>query len=334
VCHPEESFLPDSLTAAHLKQALKHRWLAERLARIHVNYESEWYAEIKADGTIPKWEIAAESQQELGLIKACLTEETPHAAQHYQQYLINEQGQSEPQANAYLHGLNATRNDRQQKNAVLACIKEMESNWQLSQTQIKSLLWWSEVAQKLADKQAKDSDKDAANTASQPATLDPQGRAWFMHPLSIISNSYGSKISIIRNYSLNDAKEALRIIYNNYGKDIAIIERMYRSETRHFKSKQYMMKTGTGGMESFGKAPYYGWDADFFSKNPQYIPIGLTHLFEDVGLSQQGGDQQIKDKPKKFIIFPSVLAAMKYKVFYIKKYNGNYARWHSTNPKA
>jgi hypothetical protein len=209
VCHPEESFLPDSLTAAHLKQALKHRWLAERLARIHVNYESEWYAEIKADGTIPKWEIAAESQQELGLIKACLTEETPHAAQHYQQYLINEQGQSEPQANAYLHGLNATRNDRQQKNAVLACIKEMESNWQLSQTQIKSLLWWSEVAQKLADKQAKDSDKDAANTASQPATLDPQGRAWFIHPLSFISNFKTQHKAL---FKLGDKHELIREI--------------------------------------------------------------------------------------------------------------------------
>ena len=30
-------------------------------------------------------------------------------------------------------------------------------------------------------------------------------------------------------------------------------------------------------------------------------------------------------------MLPSVLAGMEYKVFYIKKHNGNWARWHSTN---
>ena len=31
---------------------------------------------------------------------------------------------------------------------------------------------------------------------------------------------------------------------------------------------------------------------------------------------------------------PSVLAGMEYKAYYINKYNGNWARWHSTQTQA
>lgn len=58
-------------------------------------------------------------------------------------------------------------------------------------------------------------------------------------------------------FTENDGKEALKVIYDKYGKDMdIIIERMYRDETRHFKSGQYKA-CGTGGMEVFGSAPYY-----------------------------------------------------------------------------
>lgn len=35
---------------------------------------------------------------------------------------------------------------------------------------------------------------------------------------------------------------------------------------------------------------------------------------------------------KGYIIFPSVLAAMEYKVDHIKRNGGNWANWHSRNP--
>lgn len=145
---------------------------------------------------------------------------------------------------------------------------------------------------------------------------------------------FNVKIELKRNYTLEDAEFAINLIYKKHGKQMAIIiEKMYRSETAHFESLQYK-QTGTGGMESFGLPPYYGWDKDFFLLNPNYTPIGVTHLFENVGISKQGGNAQIKDRPKEFIIFPTVIAAMEYLVFYINKYNGNYARWHSTNSVA
>lgn len=48
-------------------------------------------------------------------------------------------------------------------------------------------------------------------------------------------------------------------------------------------------------------------------------------------MSGQGGNKQVTDRKKEFVVLPSVLAGMEYKVFYIKKHNGNWARWHSTN---
>lgn len=49
------------------------------------------------------------------------------------------------------------------------------------------------------------------------------------------------------------------------------------------------------------------------------------------GMSGLGGNKQVTDKKKSFVILPSVLAGMEYKAFYITKYNGNWARWTSTD---
>ena len=135
-------------------------------------------------------------------------------------------------------------------------------------------------------------------------------------------------------YTLEDAKEALKVIYNKYGEEMArVIEKMYRSETKHFTSGQYK-NTGTGGMEVFGKPPYYGWSSKFFEQNPSYKPIGIWSAYENEGLSKQGGNPQVKDKKKQFVVMPSVLAGMEYKAYYINKYNGNWARWYSTQVQA
>ena len=130
-----------------------------------------------------------------------------------------------------------------------------------------------------------------------------------------------------------DAKEAFRVIYNNYGKELTIvIEKMTRAETGHFASKQYQI-CGTGGMEvGEGKeAPYYGWNKEFFYIHPEYTPIGIWEAFENEGISKHGGNKQIKNKKKKFLMMPSVISALELKAYYINNYGGNYARWHSLN---
>lgn len=170
-------------------------------------------------------------------------------------------------------------------------------------------------------------------------------------PLKILQegymNTFGENVeSNSTLFTVNDGKEALRTLYNKYknnvwnwkwdgsanevqvtGKDVLkIVEKMYRTETRHFESGQYK-NCGTGGMEVFGPPPYYGWDPTLFVENP----VGTWSAYEGRGLSGAGGNEQVTDRKKEFIKFPSVTAGMEYKIKYIIKYNGNYARWFNKN---
>lgn len=135
-------------------------------------------------------------------------------------------------------------------------------------------------------------------------------------------------------FNEEDARKALKIIHDKYGKDIAtIVEKMYRMETSHFTSQQYQY-CGTGGMEAFGDPPYYGWDSTTYKNHPEHTPIGTWSAYEGPGLSAQGGNAQIKNKPKTFVKLPTVLAGMEYKAEYIQRHDGNYARWYNTDPDA
>ena len=128
-------------------------------------------------------------------------------------------------------------------------------------------------------------------------------------------------------FNEEDARVALKVIYDKYGEEIAtIVEKMYRLETAHFKSLQYK-HCGTGGMEAFGDAPYYGWNSTTYVSHPEHTPIGTWSAFEGAGLSGKGGNAQQKDKAKSFVKLPTVLAGMEYKAEYIERYDGNYARW-------
>ena len=151
---------------------------------------------------------------------------------------------------------------------------------------------------------------------------------------SLPANKPTTSNNIKKDFDLSDAREALQYIYNTYGRDMAIIiERMFRGETAHFASVQYK-KCGTCGMEAHGDAPYYGWDSNFFEKYLEYKPVGIYEMYESKGLSGKGGNAQDTSKPKKYIIMPSVKATMEYLVYYIRKHNNNYARWHSTKASA
>jgi hypothetical protein len=79
-----------------------------------------------------------------------------------------------------------------------------------------------------------------------------------------------------------------------------------------------------------GPAPYYGWTPSYFTAPP----VGLYSIFENKGMSGMGGNTQVTDRPKQFVIMPTVTAAMMFKANYIMGHDGNYARWFSTNPQA
>lgn len=165
-------------------------------------------------------------------------------------------------------------------------------------------------------------------------------RSDLLDSLAILQEGYNNTFGVQAKSNENNeetgftehhARKALLYIYNQYGKDIAIIvEKMYRLETSHFKSEQYK-HCGTGGMESFGSAPYYGWDSTTFIKHPEHTPIGTWSAYEGKGLSDDGGNKQVTNKQKTFVKLPSVLAGMEYKAEYIVRYNGNYARWFNSS---
>lgn len=169
----------------------------------------------------------------------------------------------------------------------------------------------------------------------QDVTTEKLGPSlWHMHPIMFL----GAMIRIKKRHSglftVQDGKEALRKIYDKYGKDMSVIvERMFRIETKHFTSGQYQ-HCGAPGMEVHGAPPAYGWSSDFFSQHPEYQPTGIWSKKEGRGLSGQGGNAQVTDKPKRFVVFDSVESSMEYIVYYINKHGGNYARWYSTQDSA
>jgi len=108
-----------------------------------------------------------------------------------------------------------------------------------------------------------------------------------------------------------DAKEAILNVKKTHGEETArIVEKIFRLETGHFKSQQYKL-TGTAGME-IGK-----WG--------KYLPNASsmkTVTMQDADKTD-GADTFYVWNPKDFA---QLLAN------YIKRYNGNFARWNTTDP--
>ncbi|WP_321838882.1 hypothetical protein [Paraburkholderia bannensis] len=196
--------------------------------------------------------------------------------------------------------------------------------WESLAPMMKKLLWlWQAEIERIGKLQWWD---QASGIEGFPTDPTP----WHMHPIGIIGNFSASPVSQINDFNEEDAKDALRYIFDKYGRSIAeIVERMYRVETRHFHSMQYR-RCGTGGMEIHGNPPAYGWNPAFFTE----LPTGTWSAYEGAGLSGAGGNAQVTDHPKTFVVVSSVRIGMEFKARYIVAYNGNYARWFSTEAHA
>ena len=110
-----------------------------------------------------------------------------------------------------------------------------------------------------------------------------------------------------KEFTPEDAENALLIMAGKYNKERAqLLERILRHETAHFKSGQYK-KGGSAGMEA-GK-----W---------LDLPKNLsTYQMRD----------NLTGYMATFIKWGSVLQFLEYLNKYIDRYNGNWARWNSTN---
>lgn len=125
-----------------------------------------------------------------------------------------------------------------------------------------------------------------------------------------------------RNYSKKDFTSALakaRKLYSFPGSYFKLVEQIYRLETAHFRSTQYI-RTGTPGMERHGKKFPWGWTmfADLW-KSFRFRPVGVITMTENyTGVEKQ------------FLVMPSVFAGITALLLYIDKF-GAY-RWYSTDP--
>ena len=95
------------------------------------------------------------------------------------------------------------------------------------------------------------------------------------------------------------------------------LEAIYRLETNHFKSTQFL-KTFSAGMEKFGEPPYYGWNAKHFGN---ITPIGTVDMREN--------NTGVK---KTFIVFKNFPDAMIVLANFLK-HHGRAGRWFSTDEK-
>lgn len=113
--------------------------------------------------------------------------------------------------------------------------------------------------------------------------------------------------------------EALQKVKSVYGQEIAEnVEQIYRVETAHFKSSQFLY-TFSAGMLKFKDAYPYGWGnfKTFWSLNPSYAPVNFYVIF----VSRE-------KKNFAYIGFSSLEAGMMTLAYYISK-NGR-LRWNST----
>jgi hypothetical protein len=112
-----------------------------------------------------------------------------------------------------------------------------------------------------------------------------------------------------KEFTPSDAENALLTMAGKYGKERAqLLEKIMRWETAHFKSGQYK-KGGSAGMET---GRWYN------------LPDGLsTYQMKD----------NLTGYMATFIKWTSVIQFLEYLNKYIDRYNGNFARWNTTDPQ-
>ena len=143
-------------TVEFLKDGLRNSWIAEMIGHLIIKYESEWYA----DEALTKWNeiddlLEEEKQKQKNLIEKQLDENNitmPYKRDHALSMVDD------------VH-------------------EKTKSIWQLEKEQrIKPSLWWREVAQS----QATQSSNNQTPQTPALSNLSADGKAWFIHPVSIM----------------------------------------------------------------------------------------------------------------------------------------------------
>ncbi|OCG18102.1 lysozyme [Gilliamella sp. WF3-4] len=208
-----ETKIYTSIKEASFKGVADKPMLFTALSRLLINYESEWYSEIDAEGKMPKWEA--------------LNSELTENAKNILAYL---QTGDEAKLDAYLSRVGKAKDSPEAKGfetlrreisrfpadykespskkltkeqfesyAKMEALEKQVTAWEKTKEKIKKMLWWDDVAKGLSklnqqnDTPPKNGEATSATTATTtatdttpPATLSDDGKAWFIHPVTIM----------------------------------------------------------------------------------------------------------------------------------------------------
>lgn len=130
---------------------------------------------------------------------------------------------------------------------------------------------------------------------------------------------------------INDAdiSAAFKKVKDIYGLGLAkTIECLFRNETAHFKSGNFLI-TLSPGMQATQDHPPFGWSslAAFWSENPSCAPTGIHIQNENTSaLAKASG-------PQKFMTFPDIMASVVSVAELIHIRGGNAGTWFSLTDK-
>lgn len=120
---------------------------------------------------------------------------------------------------------------------------------------------------------------------------------------------------------------ALAKVGVTYGRETAVIvEQIFRTETKHFKSGNFIA-TLSPGMEATNDFSPYGWNKcnEFWINNPHYHPVGIfKQVDNDSALSKSKGE-------RKFIRFDAIEDSMMTVADIVNKAGNNGGVWNSND---
>lgn len=125
---------------------------------------------------------------------------------------------------------------------------------------------------------------------------------------------------IKKNKKMNDIKEVIKKAIKMFKPGVVKnAEKIFRLETNHFRSGQYL-GTFSPGMEKFSALYPYGWKSlkPFWNKFPEYAPFDFLPFIEN----RTG-------KTKFFLKFKTLEAAFLTLCFFLEINNNNPGRWYA-----
>ena len=141
-------------TVEFLKDGLRNSWTAEMIGHLIIKYESEWHA----DEALTKWNE----------IDSLFEKETQKQKKLIEKWLDDNNITMPFKRNSALNSVDEAQ-------------EETKIHWQLEKEQrIKPSLWWQKVAQNQQQAQPTNNQTPALSN------LSTDGKAWFIHPVSVM----------------------------------------------------------------------------------------------------------------------------------------------------